>query len=33
MGFQLTGSAPEHYEQFLAPIMAPFVTALLDAAD
>jgi ubiquinone/menaquinone biosynthesis C-methylase UbiE len=33
MGFQLTGSAPERYEQFLAPIMAPFVTALLDAAD
>ncbi len=31
-GFQLTGSAPERYETFLAPIMAPFVEALLDAA-
>jgi SAM-dependent methyltransferase len=33
VGFQLTGSAPERYEQYLAPIMAPFVTALLDAVD
>ncbi|MFI1169726.1 class I SAM-dependent methyltransferase [Streptomyces sp. NPDC020801] len=32
-GFQLEGSAPERYEQHVAPIMAPFVTALLDAAD
>lgn len=31
-GFHLTGSAPERYEQYTAPIMAPFVTALLDAA-
>jgi SAM-dependent methyltransferase len=31
-GFQLSGSAPERYEQFVAPIMAPFVAALLDAA-
>lgn len=32
-GFQLRGSAPERYEQYLAPIMTPFVTALLDAVD
>ncbi|MFI6341033.1 class I SAM-dependent methyltransferase [Streptomyces sp. NPDC050535] len=32
-GFQLSGSAPERYEQYVAPIMAPFVTAILDAAD
>ncbi|MFF8946610.1 class I SAM-dependent methyltransferase [Streptomyces sp. NPDC014864] len=32
-GFQLKGSAPERYEQYVAPIMAPFVTALLDAVD
>ncbi|MGW2525192.1 class I SAM-dependent methyltransferase [Streptomyces sp. NPDC001617] len=32
-GFQLTGTAPERYEQYVAPIMAPFVTALLDAVD
>jgi ubiquinone/menaquinone biosynthesis C-methylase UbiE len=32
-GFHLTGSAPERYEQYAAPIMAPFVTALLDAVD
>lgn len=32
-GFQLAGSAPERYERFVAPIMAPFVAALLDAAD
>jgi SAM-dependent methyltransferase len=31
--FQLTGSAPERYETFVAPIMAPFVDALLDAAN
>ncbi|HET9381524.1 MAG TPA: methyltransferase domain-containing protein [Streptomyces sp.] len=31
-GSHLTGSAPERYEQYTAPIMAPFVTALLDAA-
>ncbi|MFE0514780.1 methyltransferase domain-containing protein [Streptomyces sp. NPDC058964] len=32
-GFQLKGSAPERYEQYVAPLMAPFVTALLDAVD
>ncbi|MFF1770820.1 class I SAM-dependent methyltransferase [Streptomyces sp. NPDC058249] len=32
-GFQLKGSAPERYEQYAAPFMAPFVTAILDAAD
>ncbi|MCX5558829.1 class I SAM-dependent methyltransferase [Streptomyces sp. NBC_00038] len=32
-GFQLSGSAPERYEQYAAPIMAPFVAAILDAAD
>ncbi|GGY15250.1 class I SAM-dependent methyltransferase [Streptomyces anandii] len=32
-GFQLKGSAPERYEQFVAPIMAPFVTALLEAVE
>ncbi|MGW2492722.1 class I SAM-dependent methyltransferase [Streptomyces sp. NPDC001606] len=32
-GFQLKGSAPERYETYVAPLMAPFVTALLDAAD
>lgn len=32
-GFQLKGTAPERYEQYVAPIMAPFVTALLDAVD
>jgi len=32
-GFQLTSSAAERYETFVAPIMAPFVTALVDAVD
>lgn len=32
-GFQLTGSAPERYERYVAPIMAPFVAAVLDAVD
>ncbi|WP_283108218.1 methyltransferase domain-containing protein [Streptomyces sp. LRE541] len=32
-GFHLKGSAPERYEQYSAPIMAPFVAALLDAVD
>lgn len=32
-GFQLAGSAPQRYERFVAPIMAPFVDALLDAAE
>jgi ubiquinone/menaquinone biosynthesis C-methylase UbiE len=32
-GFQLTGSAPERYERYAAPIMAPFVTSVLDAVD
>ena len=31
-GFQLEGSAPDNYERFVAPIMAPFVQALLDRA-
>jgi SAM-dependent methyltransferase len=31
-GFQLAGTAPERYETFVAPIMAPFVEAVLDAA-
>ena len=31
-GFQLAGSTPERYETFVAPIMAPFVEAVLDAA-
>ncbi|WP_237551729.1 class I SAM-dependent methyltransferase [Streptomyces sp. cg28] len=31
-GFRPTGSAPERYEQYVAPLMAPFVTALVDAA-
>jgi ubiquinone/menaquinone biosynthesis C-methylase UbiE len=31
-GFQLAGDAPERYERILAPIMAPFVEALVDAA-
>lgn len=29
--FELGGSAPQRYERVVAPIMAPFVTALLDA--
>lgn len=32
-GFQLKGSAPERYEQYAAPLMAPFVAVILDAAD
>ena len=28
-GFQLAGSAPDHYERFVAPIMVPFVAALV----
>lgn len=32
-GFQLRGSAPERYEQFAAPIMAPFIAAVLDTVD
>ncbi|GAB2996655.1 methyltransferase domain-containing protein [Streptomyces pseudoechinosporeus] len=32
-GFQLTGSAPERYERYVAPIMAPFVEAVVDAVD
>lgn len=32
-GFPLKGSAPERYEEYSAPIMAPFVEALLDAVD
>ncbi len=31
-GFQLAGNTPERYETFVAPIMAPFVEAVLDAA-
>lgn len=30
-GFQLRGSAPERYEWYLHPIMAPFVAALIEA--
>ncbi|MGP4052940.1 class I SAM-dependent methyltransferase [Streptomyces sp. 2A115] len=33
MGFQLTGSAPERYEEYAAPLNAPFVEAVLDAVD
>jgi ubiquinone/menaquinone biosynthesis C-methylase UbiE len=32
-GFQLSGSAPERYERYVAPIMAPFVEAVVDAVD
>ncbi|MFI6490257.1 class I SAM-dependent methyltransferase [Streptomyces sp. NPDC050564] len=32
-GFQLKGNAPERYEQYAAPLMAPFVATILDAAD
>ncbi|MFE9677855.1 class I SAM-dependent methyltransferase [Streptomyces sp. NPDC006259] len=32
-GFHLKGSAPERYEHYVAPLMAPFVTALVDAGD
>ncbi|MFD7706820.1 class I SAM-dependent methyltransferase [Streptomyces sp. NPDC059786] len=31
-GFQLAGGAPERYERYVEPIMAPFVTAVVDAA-
>ncbi len=31
-GFQLAGSTPERYETFVAPIMAPFVGAVLEDA-
>ena len=30
-GFQVSGSAPDYYERFLPPIMAPFVGALIEA--
>lgn len=29
-GFQLAVGAPEHYERHVAPIMAPFVAALVE---
>ncbi|MEU9214658.1 methyltransferase domain-containing protein [Streptomyces sp. NPDC048415] len=32
-GFQLRGSAPERYERYAAPFMAPFVETILDAVD
>ncbi|MFC4505732.1 MULTISPECIES: class I SAM-dependent methyltransferase [Streptomyces] len=32
-GFHLKGSAPERYEHYVAPLMAPFVTAAVEAAD
>ncbi|MGV9252094.1 class I SAM-dependent methyltransferase [Streptomyces sp. NPDC003697] len=32
-GFHLRGSAPERYEQYAAPLTAPFVTAAVDAVD
>ncbi|MFF0184511.1 class I SAM-dependent methyltransferase [Streptomyces sp. NPDC005244] len=32
-GFQLQGSAPERYERYAAPFMAPFVGAILEAVD
>ncbi|MYW63745.1 methyltransferase domain-containing protein [Streptomyces sp. SID8379] len=32
-GFRLTDSAPERYEQYVAPLMAPFVDALVESAD
>lgn len=31
-GFQVRGSAPDHYAQFNAPIMAPFVEAVIQRA-
>ncbi|MGW0822446.1 class I SAM-dependent methyltransferase [Streptomyces sp. NPDC002845] len=31
-GFQLKGNAPERYEQFIAPMVAPFIEAVLDDA-
>ncbi|GAA2785815.1 methyltransferase domain-containing protein [Streptomyces rameus] len=32
-GFQLTGTQPERYDTYAAPINTPFATALLDAVD
>ncbi|WP_432139077.1 MULTISPECIES: class I SAM-dependent methyltransferase [unclassified Streptomyces] len=32
-GFQLQGNAPERYERYIAPLMRPFIDALLDAVD
>ncbi|MBO1338094.1 class I SAM-dependent methyltransferase [Streptomyces sp. VRA16 Mangrove soil] len=32
-GFRLTGSAPERYEQYVAPLMAPFVAVLVESAE
>ncbi|MFD0315922.1 class I SAM-dependent methyltransferase [Streptomyces flavalbus] len=32
-GFQLQGSAPERYEHFIAPMMAPFIETVLDTVD
>ncbi|MEU6143541.1 methyltransferase domain-containing protein [Streptomyces sp. NPDC047081] len=32
-GFQLTDTAADRYEHYVAPVMAPFVTAILDAVD
>lgn len=32
LSFQIGGSAPERYDEFVAPIMAPFVAALVDRA-
>ncbi|MBC7267779.1 MAG: methyltransferase domain-containing protein [Streptomyces sp.] len=32
-GFQLQGSAPERYEHFIAPLMAPFIETVLDTVD
>ncbi|MFF6998767.1 class I SAM-dependent methyltransferase [Streptomyces sp. NPDC008313] len=32
-GLQLRGSAPERYEEYVAPLMAPFVEAVVDAVD
>ncbi|MFE6283054.1 class I SAM-dependent methyltransferase [Streptomyces sp. NPDC057877] len=32
-GFQLHGSAPERYEHFIAPMMAPFIEIVLDTVD
>lgn len=31
-GFQVTGSAPDNYERFNPPIMAPFIEAIIEAA-
>ncbi|MFI2431890.1 class I SAM-dependent methyltransferase [Streptomyces sp. NPDC018693] len=32
-GFQLQGNAPERYEQYIAPMMKPFIDTALDAVD